>query len=153
MESEQLQIFSILISLVSIFISFSLGQWSKTDSLKKHKQEERYLSLYIPFFKKLMDYNYPKNSYYQIVILTEPRFVRDNILVNVEYLDNVSVRLLKNLIEKDKYIYAFSQGNLELEPEVNEAEILFSQLVESMKKESIEIAKKLKLEPVTKDLL
>lgn len=144
---------SIFVSLVSIFISFALGRWSKTADYKKEIFKERYYNFYIPFFTALVRHRYPSNSYDQIVPIDNFKIL-NLISDNLQYLDVESAELFKDIYFYQLRITEFSTGKY---PEnekyfklINET---FDEFFLLIQKESIDIAKELKLKQVTKQLL
>ena len=144
---------SIAVSLVAIFISFGLGQWSKTTDYKKEKLEERYYNFYIPFFTALVRQRYPTQSYSQIVLIDNFKIL-NLISENLQYLDVESAELFKTLYFCQLRLVEYSTGKYpENEKYFAQLDETFDRIVYLSEKQSSYIAGKLKLKRVTKNIL
>lgn len=144
---------SAIVSLVSIFISFALGRWSKTTDFKKEVLKERYYNFYVPFFTDLVRLRYPTNSYSQIVPIDNFKLL-NLISKNLQYLDVESAELFKELYFYQLKIVEFSTGSYpENEKYFELIDDTFDKFFSITEQESKNIAGELKLQPITKRLL
>lgn len=144
---------SVIASTVAIFISYFLGQLSKTTDFKKNKLEERYYNFYIPFFTMLVRNRYPERPYSQIIPFDDFKIL-NHISNNLQYLDVESAGLFKNLYFYQLRIIEFSTGKYpDNERYLDLIDRDFNRIVELSYRESEYIAKKLRLKKVTKNIL
>ncbi len=144
---------NVFVSLISIFISFALGRWSKTSDFKKEILKDRYYNFYIPFFTALLRSRYPVRSYSQIVPVDNFEIL-NLISNNLQYLDVESAELFKDIYFYQLRLVEFSTGKYpENEKYFQLIDEVFDKFYLLTKKESTGIAKKLGLKQVTKQLL
>lgn len=149
----RIEYLSIVVSLIAIFISFGLGQWSKTRDYKRDKLEERYYNFYIPFFTALVHSRYPERSYGQIT--PSNNFEILNIISdNLQYLDVESAELFKDIYYCQLRLVEYSTGKYpENEKYFGLIDQYFDKFFSLTQKESLGIARKLRLKQVTKNIL
>lgn len=135
-----------LISVISIFISFFLGQRSKAKSIKQEALKDRYNHFYVPYMKLLMN-----NWYGHIASGLLPREEKDQFYIlvteNIHYLGKRSSAYLMSYIEgytasnfdEDKHQH-FEGGREKFTP-------IFNKMTLLILKEAKGIARKLKLQP------
>lgn len=178
--SDIIQITSIVISLLAIFISNYLGRKTEQDRFHLTYQNEKYYSYYFPIIKKLLLVEPQYHSYFYLVVMDRfPVLNYNHLLQQNEYGKNLSAEdwLQIHLFNNFKYIskpiaelYAeYDQCTLgtrdflllNSKREFNEkyfidvlkADELFTKIIVEVLEESKALTKQLKLPDLTENIL
>lgn len=161
--SNWLYIVSMIVSLVSIFVSNYLGQKVASKKFKREQELLRYNSLYVPLMNLLYDQEPDKYAFFNLLSLNRFEPFEDLMLNNVQFMGKESAEKFYKVIHegknavikrKNRTIELLKNGKKPepLDKETSEAINLYKSLLIQLLSESEELAKELKLEPISKPL-
>lgn len=141
-----------IVTVLSVFISFGLGIWTKTRDFRKSQLEKRYINFYIPFLSKLLRYQHTDNSPYEL-LAHHGLDIINLISNNIQFLSINEVTLYKDLYWLAFRCIEFSTGKYpENEKYVQDFNRKFDEFIIYTKISAGNIAKNLKLESISKSI-
>lgn len=165
---EWLQLISIVVSVIAIFLSNFLGRLDAQRKAKRQWKEERYIKLYVPFIKFF--FKHRPHEWQFFFLLAEGSYDELDTLIsnNLQYLDKESTTVFFHL-ENDELEFVKSSANEAVSKirnhnfKVGEPIVIFSDrelsaynsfndFVLSVLKESANLAEELGLEPIGQSL-
>lgn len=165
---DWLQLISIVVSIVAIFLSNLLGRWDSSRKYKRQQKMDRYNNLYVPFIKFIFDENPIPLLLANIVGQNEFEELDDLIRSNLKYLGkdstdkyfkllNVGIPAIRNYLKKIQQMAengTFKHGDtVTVDKQFYDACVLFNDFLLEVLQESVDLAKELKLEPIGQTLL
>lgn len=162
--SNWIYIASILASIISVYISYVLGQKASNREFEQNQKMKRYDSLYAPLMQLLYHQPPDKYAFYNLLVFNQFEPFEKLLVGNVQYMGKESAKMLYRIIttgksevikQNEKNISLLRQG-MHLEPmdnKVSEAIDLYRELLVHLLSESVALSQSLNLEPIGQPLI
>lgn len=154
---DWIQLFAIFVSVIAIFISNYLGNRASLRQYKRQQVLERYNYFYVPFIKWFVHEEPDKHLLNNLIINNSFDDFSDLIQSNIRYLGKKSIRQYYALISYNDFCVDKFTSQAESAPKsdltAEKLNALFNDLVLSVLRESVHLAKELKLEPIGQPIL
>lgn len=154
---------SIVVSFISVFVSYLLGQLAANKKFKRDQRYRRYNSLYIPLMEMLYKQRIGKYDFYNLLVFDKFQPFEKLLINNVQFMGKKSAKKLYFIVHQGKSaVIKQNSHNLELlskgqaleplSPEAQDAINEYNALIEQLLLEAEKLAKQLKLDPISEPL-
>lgn len=126
--ADPMQIVTLSVSVLSIFISNFLGRRAEFKKFKLSNMEKRYYSFYVPLLKRLSTFTNERLSYYEFDLKDHDGITFIDFLIkNIQYLDPESASLISDFAVASAKAVAFYKTDINAanKQDAQDAEELF----------------------------